>query len=33
MTRDDIGKYDILLIGKGYLPDDEVACLIIRPSA
>ena len=25
MTKEDIGKYDILLIGKGYLPDDEVA--------
>lgn len=25
MTRADIGEYDILLIGKGYFPDDEVA--------
>lgn len=25
MRIDDIGKYDVLLIGKGFFPDDEVA--------
>ena len=25
MRIDDIGKYDVLLVGKGFFPDDEVA--------